>query len=441
MGKENIKVKPRTLSGFIELLPNKQIQFNKIMDSIKSVYESFGFLPIDTPIMELAEVLLAKAGGETDKQIYQLRKGDNDLVLRFDLTVPFAKYVALNYHLLKFPFKKYQIGKAYRGERAQKGRYREFYQADIDIIGDGELNVINDAEIPSAVYYAFKAIGIDRFIFRVNNRKILNGFFEVLALKDNAQDLLRIIDKLDKIGIDEVKKELVNINIDSNKIDNIMAFINIKGTPEDIFMTLEKMDSNPLFREGLNELKQVINYMRMYGLSDDYFKVDLSLTRGLDYYTGTIYEGYLTDYPELSSICGGGRYDNLTEYYTDKKLPGVGMTIGASRLFGLLEELDLLPDMNTNTVKALIIPLMEDKTYSIKIANILREKGINNQIYYEDKNLKSKINYAIQLGIPYIIFIGEEEETNNMITIKNIETREQQTISIEDTISLLGMEK
>lgn len=438
MNKKINKIEPRTLSGFMELLPNDQIKFNKLVDDVRRVYEKFGFLSIDTPIIELSTVVLVKAGGETEKQIYQFKKGDNDLVLRFDLTIPFAKYVAKNYHVLKFPFKKYQIGKVYRGERTQKGRYREFYQADIDIIGDNDLNIINDAEMPSVMYYVLKEIGLDNFTFRINNRKLLSGFYDILGLSDKIQDILRITDKIDKVELTAIKDELSNINITNEQINIIIEFINIKGSTEDIFSSIEKYNNsnNELFTKGLNELKQVIGFVRAFGISDEYLKVDLTITRGLDYYTGTIYETVLNGFEKYGSICSGGRYDNLAGYYTDKKLPGVGMSIGITRLFNLLQEENLLPDINIMSIKIMIIPLMDDITYTIKVSNILRNNDISNQIYYENKNLNSKINYANQLGIPYIIFVGEDEQNNNTVTIKNLKTREQKNIKIDDVVAI-----
>ncbi len=428
------KIEPRILSGFLELLPKEQMKFNKILDTVKKVYEKFGFLSIDTPLIELSSVLLAKAGGETEKQIYQFKRGSNELVLRFDLTVPFARYVAKNYYMLKFPFKKYQIGKVYRGERTQRSRYREFYQADIDIIGDNELNIINDAEIPSVIYSALKEIGLNDFTFKINNRKLLAGFYEKLGLNDKLQDILRVTDKIDKSELSVIKEELRNLNIPNEQIDAILNFISIKGSGEEIFESIEKYNDNELFNEGLKELKQVVTYMKLFGLDEKYFKIDLSITRGLDYYTGTIYETVLNKYENYGSICSGGRYDNLATYYIDKKLPGVGMSIGLTRLFYILQEENLLMDNTLNCSDIMIISLMDDVNYAIEISNILRENDISNQIYYENKNLNAKINYAIQMGIPYIIFVGENEVNNNMVTIKNLATKEQNMISISELI-------
>ena len=294
------KTEPRTLSGFMELLPNEQILFNQMKEIIENTYKKFGFLPLDTPIIELSEVLLAKAGGETEKQIYRFNKGDNDLSLRFDLTVPLSKYVAKNYGNLSFPFRRYQIGKVYRGERTQKGRFREFYQCDIDIIGDGELDLINDAELPSVIYTIFKELGFDNFTIRLNNRKILNGLFEDLAQKDKATEILRIIDKIDKIGKEAVMSELQKLGVELNSINKIINFIEIEGTSDEKITNLKELKiENEMFNKGVEELEYVVKNMRLFGIPEENFKVDLTIARGLDYYTGTVYETFLNDYREL----------------------------------------------------------------------------------------------------------------------------------------------
>ena len=335
------KVEPKTLPGFMELLPSDQVKFNQMRETIQHSYEKFGFLPLDTPIIELSNVLLAKAGGETEKQIYRFEKGDSDLSLRFDLTVPLAKYVSEYYNELSFPFKRYQIGKVYRGERAQKGRYREFYQCDIDVIGDGELSLINDAQLPAVIYNTFKELGFDNFTIHINNRKILNGLFNALELTDVSVDVMRIIDKIDKIGNDKVREELAKINISEDKIEKIMNFILIEGNTDEKITALKGMGfDDEIFNLGLNELTQVVGYIRALGVPEDYFMIDLKIARGLDYYTGTVYETFLNDYRNIGSVCSGGRYENLAEFYTDKKLPGVGISVGLTRLFYLLNEIN-----------------------------------------------------------------------------------------------------
>ncbi len=381
-----MKTEPRTLPGFMELLPDEQILFNQIKEKIENTYQKFGFLPLDTPIIELSEVLLAKAGGETEKQIYRFTKGETDLSLRFDLTVPLSKYVAKNYGNLSFPFRRYQIGKVYRGERAQKGRYREFYQCDIDIIGDGELDIINDAELPSVIYTIFKELGFDNFTICINNRKILNGLFESLGQKENSTEILRIIDKIDKIGKKAVEEELSKLNLDKENIEKIMKFIEITGTSDDKLKQLEDLKiNNETYNLGLEELKQVVKNVRLFGVPEQNFKVDLTIARGLDYYTGTVYETFLNDYREIGSVCSGGRYDNLAEYYTDKKLPGVGISIGLTRLFYKLNELKLISAKKKSISNILIVPMIENLEKPIELATDLRKIGVNTEIFLNNK--------------------------------------------------------
>ena len=433
-----MKVEPRTLPGFMELLPTEQIKFNNMMDKIRKSYERFGFLPLDTPIIEMADVLLAKAGGETEKQIYRFNKGENDLALRFDLTVPLAKYVCEYNNDISFPFKRYQIGKVYRGERPQKGRYREFYQCDIDIIGDGELSIVNDAEIPSVIYTTIKEFGFDNFTIRINNRKILNGLFAELELEKDSVEIMRIIDKLEKIGTDNVVKCLQDLNIEKTKIDKILDFIQIEGTTDEKLEKLSELNfTNELFLEGLNELKEVVKYVRLFGVPDANFKVDLTIARGLDYYTGTVYETFLNDYRELGSICSGGRYDNLAEFYTDKKMPGVGVSIGLTRLFSKLSELNILKEKEESISKVLVVSMSDDISRALEVATIVRSKGINTDVYLEDKKIKAKFKYADKLKIPYVAVIGEEEEKNGTVTLKNMTTGEQEEVSVEKMLEIL----
>lgn len=434
------KVKPRTLSGFMELEPRRQIQMEAIKDRLKFVYSLYGFTPLDTPIIEASEVLLAKGGGETEKQIYRFTKGDSDLSLRFDLTVPLAKYVAQNYSKLAFPFRRFQIGKVYRGERAQRGRFREFYQADIDIIGDGKLDIINEAEIPSIIYRTFTTLGLDRFVIRVNNRKILNGFYSMLSLADKSGDIMRTVDKLDKIGADKVTSLLCgDVGISESSAAEILKFINIKGANSEVLDTLEGYrGKNEMFDEGLDELRAITRYLGQFGVPEENFAIDLSIARGLDYYTGTVYETMLLDHPEIGSVCSGGRYDDLAGYYTDKKLPGVGISIGLTRLFFALEDKNLLnDDINTAPCDVLIVPMTDEPTYSIGLATTLRDAGIKTQVYFEQKKFKSKMNYADKLGVPYIIIIGEDEIKANMVTLKNMKTGEQETVSVDRAIERL----
>lgn len=434
----NEKVQPKTLPGFMELLPNEQILFNEMKEKIQKTYEKFGFLPLNTPIVESAEVLLAKAGGETEKQIYRFNKGDSDLALRFDLTVPLAKYVAEYYPNLTFPFRRYQIGKVYRGEKAQRGRYREFYQCDVDIIGENELSLINDAEIPSIIYNTFKELGFDDFTISINNRKILNGLFEALELNDLSVQILRIIDKIDKIGKENVIKEIQELGVDNNKIDTIMNFISITGNIEETINALRGLEiDNELFNLGVNELEEVASNIKLFGVPTENYKIDLTIARGLDYYTGTVYETFLNQYRQLGSVCSGGRYDNLSSYYTDKKMPGVGISIGLTRLFFQLTDNKIIEAGNRSISKVMIVSMVEDFSKSIEIATILRNNGINTQIYTDNAKIKNQFKYASRLNIPYVIVIGEDEIKNNTIALKNMETGEQVSVTLEEGINII----
>ena len=432
----NAKIEPKTLPGFMELLPNDQIRFNEIKEKIQKSYEKFGFLPLDTPIIESSEVLLAKAGGETEKQIYRFNKGDSDLALRFDLTVPLAKYVAEYYGELSFPFKRYQIGKVYRGEKAQAGRYREFYQCDIDIIGDGSLSIMHDAEIPSVICTTFKSLGFENFTICINNRKILNGMFEYLELNEKSVDILRIIDKIEKIGKANVIKELENLGLETNQIDTIMKFLEISGTSDEKIEALKNLGiETEIFKTGVNELETVIKQIRVCKVPEKNFAVDLSIARGLDYYTGTVYETFLNDYKKLGSVCSGGRYENLAEYYTDKKLPGVGISIGLSRFFYQIDKENILENENKSIAKVLVVSMDETGIgYALDVATTLRDNNINTEVFLEDKKLKAKFKYADKLHIPYVAVIGEEEIKTNTVTLKDMQSGEQEKLSIEEII-------
>lgn len=439
---EQITVTPRTLPGFMELQPTEQVLFNQMKDKIQKSYEKFGFLPLDTPVLELSEVLLAKAGGETEKQIYRFTKGDTDISMRFDLTVPLAKFVAQNYGEIQFPFRRYQIGKVYRGERPQKGRFREFYQADIDIIGDGELSLLNDAEIPSIIYTTFKELNFGDFTIHINNRKILNGFFESLNLTEISTDVLRVIDKIDKIGEENVRKELCELGITIDAIDKIMAFISIDGNDSEKIHKLESLEiTNPTFADGLFELKEVVKNIKWFGVPEKNFMIDLTIARGLDYYTGTVYETFLNDYKQIGSVCSGGRYDNLAGYYTDKALPGVGISIGLTRLFYQLNELKVIHTNKESISDVLVISMSEDISACIPVATAFRKEGINTEIYMLNKKSKAKFKYADRLKIPFVAIIGEEEEKTGTVSLKNLTTGEQNTVTIEEAIKILSLEK
>lgn len=417
------KTEPRTLPGFMELLPNEQILFDQMKQAIEESYKTFGFLPIDTPIIELADVLLAKTGGETAKQIYKFEKGDTNLALRFDLTVPLAKYVAKNYGNLSFPFRRYQIGKVYRGEKVQKGRYREFYQCDIDIIGDETLDIINDAELPVVIATTFSNLGFNDFTIKINNRKILNGLYESLGQGENSVEIMRIVDKLDKIGVEAVKEEISKLGVSSEVTDKIIEFIQIKGSTDEILQKLEALNiSNEKYLKGVEELKEVVKYIRLFKMPEENFAIDLTIARGLDYYTGTVYETFLNDYRELGSVCSGGRYENLAENYTDKKLPGVGVSIGLTRLFYKLNELNIIKADKKSISDILIIPMTENMSVPLELGTELRKLKVNTEIYLNNKKIKAKMKYADKLEIPYVVVIGDNEIETSKVKVKEMAT-------------------
>ena len=434
------KMTPRTLSGFMELLPQPQQQMERMMEILRQTYSLYGFTPLDTPVIEASEVLLAKGGGETEKQIYRFQKGDADLALRFDLTVPLAKYVALHGGELSFPFRRYQIGKVYRGERAQRGRFREFYQADIDVIGDGKLDITNEAEIPSIIYQTFTRLGLRRFQIRVNNRKILNGFYAMLGLTEQSGDIMRTVDKLDKIGADKVRQLLLSdCGLTDAQAEEILKFIAITGENRQVLAALGGYTGrSDLFDQGLSELNTVVKYLADFGVPEENFAVDLTIARGLDYYTGTVYETTLLDHPEIGSVCSGGRYDNLAEYYTDRQLPGVGISIGLTRLFYVLGEQGMLnPDLPTAPADVLVIPMTEDLAPAVSLSTKLRAAGIRTQLYTEQKKFKAKMSYADRLGVPYVIFLGDDEIAAGLVACKDMASGEQTKLSADDTLALI----
>ncbi len=432
-----MKVQPRTLSGFMELLPKEQLLMEDMMQILRETYSLYGFTPLDTPLIEASEVLLAKGGGETEKQIYRFTKGDNDLSLRFDLTVPLAKYVALHYGELAFPFRRYQIGKVYRGERAQRGRFREFYQADIDMIGDGKLDVSNEAEMPAIIYQVFNRLGLKKFQIRVNNRKILNGFYGMLGLSEQAGDIMRTVDKLEKIGSDKVRGLLTKLGVSQEKAGEILGFMEIKGSNGQVLEALEAYRGrNELFDLGLDELKTVVKYLGGFGVPEENFAVDLTIARGLDYYTGTVYETFMLEHPEIGSICSGGRYDNLSEYYTDKVLPGVGISIGLTRLFFVLNEQGMLnQERNTAPADVLLMPMVEDLSPAVELATRFRNAGVRVQLYGEQKKFKSKMNYADKIKVPFVVFLGEDELRDGVVACKDMKSGEQTKLGFDETLA------
>lgn len=433
------KITPKILSGFMELLPAEQQVFDEMKELIEKTYKSFGFVSLDTPVLELSDVLLAKAGGETEKQIYRFSKGNNDLCMRFDLTVPLARYVAQHQNDLTFPFKRYQISKVYRGERPQKGRFREFYQADIDIIGSEKLSVLYDAEMPAVMYHVFKRLGLNKFCIKMNNRKLMNGFYESLSLTEQSPEISRIIDKMDKIGVENVKACLKDLNLSDALIEKIIAFTEIHGKSESV---IEKISSfniqNELFETGLNELKVVAQAMKNLGVPDNHFEIDLKITRGLDYYTGTVYETFVDSHQDWGSICSGGRYENLAGYYTDRKLPGVGMSIGLTRFFDLLRDQNMINSQKSTAADVLVLPMDESATdYALKLAHLLRTNDINVQTYAADGKFKNKMVYANKIGVPFVIVIGEDEVSSQTVTLKNMQSGMQEKCPSDALASVL----
>ncbi len=428
MSKKN-GVTTRALSGFMELLPEEQIVFNDMLDVIRQSYETFGFSPINTPILERAEVLLAKAGGETEKQIYRFTKGSSELAMRFDLTVPLSRYVVEHYGEIAFPFRRYAIGKVFRGERSQAGRFREFYQCDIDVIGDEVLDLRFDAEIPSVIYMIFKKLGFDAFTIRVNNRKVFNGLFEGLEITNLSADIMRSIDKLEKIGRDAVVDELIELGVTKATVDRIFEFLSLKGDAACVLEGLSNLNiESAQFDEGVEELQKVTEMMKQFGVPESNFVIDLTIARGLDYYTGTVYETQLDEYPEFGSVCSGGRYDDLASAYTDRKLPGVGISIGLTRLFDQLRKKGLLEIKSSTKTRVLIIPMTDDIDSSIAIATALRNDNIATEISFSNGKLKQKLKYANRKGIPFVIFIGEDEIEKGVYTLKDFVNGTQESL-------------
>lgn len=432
------KVTPRLLSGFMELTPADQLAFNKLTDRVRMLFENGGFVPLDTPALELSEILLAKAGGETEKQIYRFTKGDTDMCLRFDLTVPLSRYVAQHQNELAFPFKRYHIAKSYRGERPQKGRFREFYQADIDVVGSEKLSVLYDAEVPALMYRVLRALGLERFHIRLNNRKLMKGFYAALGLEDKAADILRLIDKADKIGWDAVHAGLEELALSESQVTRVLDFVQITGPFETVLASLFAADiQNDLYRTGVDELASVCRALVALGVPETHFVIDLKITRGLDYYTGTVYETFVDDYQSWGSVCSGGRYDDLAAYYTDRKLPGVGMSIGLTRLFDLMKAANLVPVGAATSADVLVLPMGDVSAYALDVTRQLRQAGVPTEIYLGDVKFKNKMAYANKTGVPFVVVLGEDEAAAGKITLKDMQTGHQETVSFEAAVSTL----
>lgn len=432
------KVNPRILSGFMELLPAEQLLFNKFVDTIKETYEEFGFAPLDTPIIELSEVLLAKIGEDTKKEIYRFNRGDDDLSLRFDLTVPLARFVAMNTSNINFPFRRYQLGKVFRGERPQKGRFREFYQCDIDIIGNGSLSLVNDAEIPAIIYSLFNKLNVGNFVIKISNRKILNGLVEALGYPEKTEEVLRMVDKMDKIGLEGVVEELKKIGLQDEAVKNLMNFLKIDGSDSEIIMKLRELKVvNNTFESGVNEIEEVVKRAFEFGVPKSNLQIDLTIARGLSYYTGTVYETKLLNDEVSGSVCSGGRYDNLAESYTNQSYPGVGISIGLTRLFSQLLELGVIKVGASTPAKVLVVSMDEDLAFALETASTLRNMGIQTEVYTEQAKFKKKLEYANRIGVPYVAIIGEDEVQQRKISLKAMKTGEQVTVPVEEAVSLI----
>lgn len=432
------KVQPRIPSGFVEYLPDEQIEFNRLLSIIRETYEKYGFSPIDTPDMELSEVLLAKEAGETAKQIYRFEHGRNDLSLRFDLTVPLARYAAQHEGRLVFPFRRYHIGKVHRAERAQAGRFREFYQCDIDVIGSN--SPVIDAEFPPVINEIFEQFDFGEFTIRLNDRRVLNGFFEGIGLASVSREVLRIIDKMEKITRDDLVEELKAASLTGEQVESVLRFTEINGSNDEVLAQLRQLKpTSPQLEEGITKLTELISALRTMDVPESRFKIDLKIARGLDYYTGTVYETVLDEHPEVGSVCSGGRYDDLACHYTDTSLPGVGISIGLSRLFYKLRESGIIVPKTQSPACTVVMPIGEAQiTASVAAAALLRKAGVATMLYTELNSLKRKMRYADRMGFDYVVLIGEQEVETNTVSVKNMNTGDSATVALSELAEYVG---
>lgn len=448
-------IKPRTPPGVLELLPPDQIAFQRMLDVIRRNFERFGFLPVETPVMELSEVLLTKSGGETERQVYfvqstgALEKGGEgrpELALRFDLTVPLARYVAEHEHELAFPFRRYQMQRVYRGERQQRGRFREFYQCDIDVIGKDTLSIRHDAELPAVIHAVFSELDIGAFTIQLNNRKLMRGFFEQqgVADPDLQAAVLREVDKLDKRGADYVRQTLsgAGFALAPEAVGRILDFVDVRSTSHaDAIARLDALgDGNEALREGVAELREVLELVRAMGVPESAYALNFSIARGLDYYTGTVYETTLDDYPQIGSICSGGRYDNLASHYTKSKLPGVGISIGLTRLFWQLREAGLIRTAGS-TVQVLVTQMdAAHLPHCLEVARELRHGGINTETVLEPSKLAKQFKYADRAGIRFVVVLGEDELARGTVTVKDLRRNDQFEVARAELVKALRVE-
>lgn len=431
-------VQPRTPSGFPEYLPQEQIEFDRLKDIIRETYMKYGFSPIDTPDLELTEVLLTKSGGETEQQVYSFTKGSNDLTMRYDLTVPLARYAAQHEGSLVFPFRRYHIGKVHRGERAQAGRFREFYQCDIDVIGSD--SPIVDAEFPAIINEIFEQFNFGEFTIRINNRMVLNGFFEGIGLADTSKEVLRVVDKIEKISRQELIDELEKLGLDSEQTCKVIEFTEVSGANDEVLARLRDMDiDSDEFRGGIEKLTQLIGALRAMKVPEHRFRIDLKIARGLDYYTGTVYETMLDEYPEVGSVCSGGRYDNLASHYTKTELPGVGISIGLSRLFYKLRELGVIKAESMSPAKIVVMPFGDEQIpASLAVASSLRAAGNAVMLYSEPNAVKKKLRYADKMGFSWVVLIGDREAESGTVSVKDMVTGESQTVTTAELLALVA---
>lgn len=435
----NKLITPRKLSGFMELPPYKQLILDEMISKIKNVYEKHAFMPLDTPVLEYSEILMAKSGGAIDKEVYNFKKGDTDICMRYDLTVPLARYVAMNANEISFPFKRYQIGKVYRGEKAQKGRFREFIQCDADIVGLDELPIVADAECLALVDKVFAALYL-KILNHISNRNILFGYCEALGYSDKIQDILTILDKINKIGKDNAIEELIKLDVKNEDCDNLINLTLKAGSFGQILKEIENLTDNATYQKGVSELKEVYSYLTAMGVNEDNYILDIGIIRGQNYYTGTVFEAMIPQHPEFMTVCGGGRYDNLAGYYTDKKMPGVGLSIGLTRLFDLLDQNNMLPEFKVTNIDLQLIPMGDTLCECLTLQKFFSEKCVCD-VNYENRSFKSKMKEANRKKIPYIIVVGENEVKSKIYALKNMNTGEQWNLSKEECIKKIYEEK